>query len=125
LIVWLLGLVEEKFWPFEIKFLKDLEFWLILIKFPWKFEFSLTTEFTLSFGKLELLFKDLEFWVWMYLLIVGLFVLKDLLILLWKESDIDILADLIKELLDFLINFLCSFSLIYFFKARDSFSVRG
>ena len=30
-----------------------------------------------------------------------LFVLKDLLILLWKESDIDILADLIKELLDF------------------------
>jgi len=32
---------------------------------------------------------------------VRLFVLKDLLILLWKESDIDILADLIKELLDF------------------------
>jgi len=32
---------------------------------------------------------------------VRLFVLKDLLILLCKESDIDILADLIKELLDF------------------------
>jgi len=64
LIVWLLGLEEEKFWLFEIKFLKDLEFWFVWIRFSWKFEFSLTTEFTLSFGKLELLFKDLEFWVW-------------------------------------------------------------
>jgi len=98
--VWLLGLVEEKFWLFEIKFSKDFEFWLILIKFPWKFEFSLTTEFILSFGKLEL-FKDLEFWLWKYLLRMELIVLKDLLILLWKESDFDILTGMIKELLDF------------------------
>ena len=98
MIVWLLGLVEEKFWLFEIKFLKDFEFWLVWIRFSWKFEFSLTT--TLSFEKLEL-FKDLELWLWKCLLRMGLIVLKDLLILLWKESDFDILTDLIKELLDF------------------------